>query len=167
MFEKLTNLLKINDSKINTDKQETNLNVLDLEKELEKEALFVLDIVESQNEPEREKLRKDKGSPLKLTINNESVIVNFLPELWVETDRIAVVRNPKTNEVYSSYKRRFLSYYLTEGYPQCGNIEVKKERYISSKSYKEEFLRDLQTQNFVKINNEMVNVNTIQKYELE
>lgn len=162
MFEKLTNLLKIN-----TDKQETNLNVLNLEKELQREALLVLEIVESENEQEREKLRKDKGSPLKVIINNESVIVNFLPELWVETDRITVVRNPKNNEVYSSYNRRFLSYYLKEGYPECGSIEVKKERYISSKSYKEEFLRDLQTKNFVKINNEMINVNTIQKYELE
>ena len=158
MFEKLTNLFK----KINTDKQKTNLNVLDLEKELEREALFYLNIVESENESEREKLRKDKGSPLKLIINNESVIVNFLPELWVETNRISIVRNPKTNEVYSSYNRRFMSCY-----PECGSIEVKKERYISSKSYKEEFLRDLQTKNFVKINNEMVNVNTIQKYELE
>ena len=158
MFEKLTNLFK----KINTDKQKTNLDVLNLEKELEREALFYLNIVESENESEREKLRKDKGSPLKLTINNESVIVNFLPELWVDTDRIVVVRNPKTNEVYSSYNRSFMS-----GYPECGSIEVKKERYISSKSYKEEFLRDLQTKNFVKINNEMVNVNTIQKYELE
>ena len=108
MFEKLTNLFK----KINNNNQKTNLDVLNLEKELEREALFYLNIVESENESEREKLRKDKGSPLKLTINNESVIVNFLPELWVETNRISIVRNPKTNEVYSSYNRRFMLCYL-------------------------------------------------------